>query len=43
MNGIATFADLSIDQAGTDYYTLVASNSQLSVNLESVHFSVLGL
>jgi hypothetical protein len=44
VNGVATFADLSIDQAGTDYYTLVASNSQLSVsNVESAHFSILGL
>ena len=39
VNGVATFADLSIDQAGTDYYTLVAGNPQLG-NMDSVHFSV---
>jgi len=39
VNGIATFTDLSIDQAGTDFYTLRASNPQLG-NVESFHFSV---
>ena len=39
VNGVATFADLSIDQAGTDYYTLVASNPQLGT-MQSAQFSV---
>jgi hypothetical protein len=39
VNGVAIFTDLSIDQAGTDYYTLSASNPQLGT-MESVHFSV---
>jgi len=39
VNGVATFADLSIDQGGTDYYTLQAGNPQLG-NVESLHFSV---
>jgi len=40
VNGVAIFTDLSIDQAGTDYYTLRASNPQLGT-MESVPFSVL--
>src|SRR3989440_4507124 len=39
VNGVATFADLSIDQGGTDYYTLQAGNPQLG-NVQSAHFSV---
>ena len=41
VNGVATFADLSIDQGGTDYYTLVASYSQLSVVSSPFSISVL--
>ena len=40
VNGVAIFTDLSIDQAGTAYYTLRASNPQLGT-MESVPFSVL--
>ena len=40
LNGVATFTDLSIDRAGADYYTLLASDPQLS-NMESLHFTVL--
>lgn len=41
VDGVASFADLSIDQAGTGY-TLVASNSQLTNGtVESTPFSVL--
>ena len=39
VNGVATFPDLSIDQAGTDYYTLVGTYSNLRV--ESNSFTVL--
>jgi hypothetical protein len=39
VNGVATFSDLSIDQAGTDYYTLTADNPQLGV-IESARFSI---
>ena len=39
VNGVATFADLSIDQGGTDHYTLQAGNPQLG-NMQSVPFSV---
>ena len=39
VNGVATFPDLSIDQAGTDYYTLVGTYSNLRV--ESNSFMVL--
>ena len=40
VNGVAIFTDLSIDQAGTDYYTLRASHPQLGT-MESAPFSVL--
>ena len=40
VNGVAIFTDLSVDQAGIDYYTLRASNPQLGT-MESVPFSVL--
>jgi len=40
VNGVATFTDLSIDQAGTGY-TLMATNSQLSNgSMESAAFSI---
>ncbi len=39
VNGVATFADLSIDQGGTDYYMLQAGNTQLG-NVDSSHFFV---
>ena len=39
VNGVATFADLSIDQGGTDYYMLQAGNPQLG-NVDSFHFFV---
>jgi hypothetical protein len=41
VNGIATFADLSIDQSGINDYTLVASSAPL-VNAESAPFKVTG-
>ena len=39
VNGVATFADLSIDQGGTDYYMLQAGSTQLG-NVDSSHFFV---
>ena len=39
VNGVATFADLSIDQGGTDYYMLQAGNTQLG-NVDSSHFFI---
>jgi len=39
VNGVATFTDLSIDQGGTDSYTLSASNPQLGT-MESAPFRV---
>ena len=39
VNGVATFADLSIDQGGTDYYMLQAGTPQLG-NVDSSHFFV---
>jgi len=39
VNGVATFADLSIDQGGPDYYMLQAGHTQLG-NVDSSHFFV---
>ena len=39
VNGVATFADLSIDEGGTDYYMLQAGNTQLG-NVDSFHFFI---
>ena len=39
VNGVATFADLSIDQGGTDYYMLQAGNTQLG-NVDSSPFYI---
>ena len=39
VNGVATFADLSIDQGGADYYMLQAGNTQLG-NVDSSHFFI---
>ena len=41
VNGIATFADLSIDQPGVSDYTLVASSSPLA-SAQSAPFKVTG-